>query len=85
MQGPSCRGGVAAIIAIEAPASDQHVDFGLAQFGTGTMTKVGKSDGEATFAGTHGNDGGAPKAGIQVSVLFVRADHLFRSRPDRAS
>ena len=26
----------------------------------------------------------APKAGIKASVLFVRADHLFGSRPDRA-
>jgi len=26
----------------------------------------------------------APKAGIEVSMLFVRADHLFRSRRDRA-
>jgi hypothetical protein len=31
------------------------------------MAKVSKSDGEATFAGTRGNDGDAPKAAICTS------------------
>jgi hypothetical protein len=39
---------------------------------------------EETFAGTHANERDAPKAGIKPSVLFVRGDHLFGSRPDRA-
>src|SRR6516225_6865933 len=37
-----------------------------------------------TLAGRRRNARDAPKAGIQVSILFVRADHLFQSRPDRA-
>ena len=36
----------------------------------------------ATIAGGSGNDEDAPKAGIKASVLLVRADHLFGSRPD---
>jgi hypothetical protein len=32
-----------------------------------------------TLTEVHGNG-----RGIQVSMLFVRADHLFQSRPDRA-
>jgi|SRR5215471_20364014 len=33
-----------------------------------TMTKVGKSDREGTFAGTAGNDGNAPKPVIPAAV-----------------
>jgi hypothetical protein len=32
------------------------------------MTKVDKSDGEATFAGTRGNDGAAPKAVVALAL-----------------
>ena len=33
------------------------------------MTKVGKSDGEETFAGTRGNDKVAPKAAICIGIV----------------
>jgi hypothetical protein len=49
----------------------------------GTVVKVCKSDREGTVAGMRGNGEVAPKAGIKASVLFVREDHLFGSRPDR--
>jgi hypothetical protein len=39
---------------------------------------------QETLTEAHGNGRAASKAGIQVSMLFVRADHLFQSRPDRA-
>jgi hypothetical protein len=43
------------------------------------MTKVGKSDGEGTFAGVRGNDEVAPKAGTPVLPLLLQlADSLLR-------
>ena len=37
-----------------------------------TMTKVGKSDWERTFAGTHGNDEDAPIAAVRSAALDPR-------------
>jgi hypothetical protein len=37
-----------------------------------------------TFANSVANGKVAPKGDIKASVLFVRADHLFRLRPNRA-
>jgi hypothetical protein len=46
-----------------------------------TMTKVGKSDGEGTFAGTRGNDKVAPIAVLRCSHAEWRGSTL--TRPSR--
>src|ERR1700730_1871422 len=53
-----------------------------------TMTKVCKSDGEGTFAGTRGNGEGGPRAGIscfhqltELSVAERDSDQLSTDRP----
>jgi hypothetical protein len=44
------------------------------------MTKVGRSDGEATFAGTRGNDKVAPKPAVRLSwVERVKPTHSGHS------
>jgi hypothetical protein len=47
-----------------------------------TMTKVGKSDGEGTFAGTRGNDKVAPFPVIRVAAAEPRISTLTRRPPN---
>jgi hypothetical protein len=41
------------------------------------MTKVGKSDGEGTFAGTRGSDGVAPKPDLYAAARKRASFELF--------
>jgi hypothetical protein len=41
------------------------------------VTKVGKSDGEATFTETCGSDGDAPIAVIRRPMLIFQIDNLW--------
>ena len=49
------------------------------------MTKVGKWDGEGTFAGTHGNDGVAPTAVIRGTAIEPLGSTLSGRPPQSAT